>query len=243
MPRTNVEYATDNITVYRWCRWQCAYCWAWRIPLFRNRILRGKYNPVKEAEKYARIKEKRTIVVSFTSDPYPPDEIDLRWTRKVLLTLSKTNHKVMVLTKAPNLACMLDLDVFIFSNAEMWLGTTVISLEKTDLEPLAPKPQTRLNSLKYAKQYGIKTWLSIEPIIPGVTFPEKIVEETLSYVDFYVLGSFNYSRQLGFEISEDLKKKWYRKHVPKAIELLKKHGKRFLVKKELKKYMGGYNEK
>jgi len=238
MPRTNVEYATDNITVYRWCRWQCAYCWAWRIPLFRNRILRGKYNPVKEAEKYARIKEKRTIVVSFTSDPYPPDEIDYRWTRKVLLTLSKTNHKVMVLTKAPNLACMLDLDVFIFSNAEMWLGTTVICLEKTSWEPLAPKPLTRLNSLRYAKKFGVKTWLSIEPIIPKVTWPEEIVEETLDYVDFYVLGSFNYTKQLKLTyFDEDLKKKWYRKHVPKAIELLKKHGKRFFVKKELKKYL------
>jgi len=240
MPRTSVEYATDNITVYRYCLYQCRYCWAWNLPLFRKRIYSGKYDPVKEAEKYVRIKDKRVIVVSFTSDPYPPDEVSERKTRKVLLTLSKTNHKVMVLTKAPNLALTLDLDVFVFSNAEMWLGTTAIVLDKTSWEPLAPEPMVRLNALKYAKKFGIKTWLSIEPIIPKLTWPEEIVEETLDYVDFYVLGSFNYAKQLGYKfVDEELKAKWYRKHVVNAIEILKEHNKQFIIKKELKKYLQG----
>ena len=247
LPRSMVEYATDNITVYRYCLYQCQYCWAHRIPLFRSRIWRGKYDPVKEAEKYLRIRDRRTIVVSFTSDPYIPDEISERKTRKVLLTLSRSNHKVMVLTKAPNLACMLDLDVFIFSNTEMWLGTTVICLEKTDLEPLAPKPQTRLNSLKYAKMHGVKTWLSIEPIIPYITFPEDIVEQTINYVDWYVLGAFNYynriklpkvNRYIPSKFTKRELETWYRIHVPKAIKLLKEYNKPFFIKKELKKYLG-----
>ena len=84
MPKTNVEYATDNITVYRYCKNGCVYCWAWRIPLFSKRIEKGKYNPVEEARKYLKIRDRRVIVISFTSDPYPFEEVVWKITRRVL---------------------------------------------------------------------------------------------------------------------------------------------------------------
>ena len=232
MPKSNVDYATDNITVYREpCQFQCRYCWAWRIPLFSTRVTKGSYDPFEEASKYAKMRTPRIIVVSFTNDPYPPREKMLERTRRVLgiLALNKL-HKVLVLTKNPILA-LRDLDVF-GEHRNMWLGSTVISLRQTDWEPYAPHPLERLKALRFAHNKGVKTWLSIEPIIPGVTDAEAIIRESLSYIDWYVLGSFNYSERLA-KIPKSQLKKWYKEEIPKAVKLLEEHGKPYHIKKEL----------
>ena len=190
---------------------------------------------MKEAEKYLRKRGGRVIVVSFTSDPYQWEEERIQLTRRVLEVLSKARqHRVLILTKNPKLA-LRDLDLML-RHGDMWLGATVVSLERNEYEPLAPPPEDRLEALKQAKQRGVKTWLSIEPIIPSITYPEDIVEVTLGYVDWYVLGSLNYCRQLKLHsLTEGTLKLWYAAHVKSAVELLKKHGKQFHIKRELLK--------
>ena len=235
MPRSSVDYATDNITVYRRpCPYGCLYCWAWRVPLFRSRIERGAYDPVQEAWKYAGMRQRRTIVVSFTNDPYPPYEKVFEKTRRVLEVLARNpRHRVLILTKNPMLA-LRDIDIF-KKHPDMWLGTTVTSLQQTKWEPNAPSPEQRLEALRIAHEERIKTWLSIEPIIPGVTYPEFIVINTLKYVDWYVLGAFNYCKRFG--ISRTALKVWYEYHVMDAIETLRSCNKQFFIKKELRKYI------
>ncbi len=211
-------------------------CWAWRLPLFRSRISRGKYDPLTEAYRYVSAVRPRIIVISFTSDPYPPEEREKRLTGKVLRALAGSTcpHRVMILTKNPKLALELDKDVLTSRRrVSFWLGSTVICLKKTDLEPKAPSPSERLEALREAYGMGITTWLSIEPIIPHVTKPEEIIERTCDYVDLYVLGSFNYSRQLGFKLSSHELRMWYASHAFKAIELAKQLNKRIILKKEL----------
>ena len=235
MPKTSVEYATDQITVYRYCPYQCRYCWAWRIPLFANRIKRGRYDPVEEAKRYVKLKDKRVIVVSFTSDPYPPIENYKKLTRKVLEVLARSHHRVMVLTKNP---CMALRDQDIFLKGDFWLGTTIVTERfNNTLEPYAPSFLSRFHALEVAKCLGIKTWISIEPIIPEYTNPESIIEFSHRYVDYYVLGAFNYYKQLGFNYSKYELMKWYYLHVTEAIKLLEKYHKPYTVKKELKKYL------
>lgn len=239
MPRSGVEYATDQITVYRYCPYGCKYCYVWRSKLFSSRVQRGRYDPVEEAEKYLRIEDKRTIVVSFVSDPYPPDEVEKRITRRVLEKLFQSHHRIMVLTKNPVIPVMLDLDLFVNGN-DMWLGSTIVVLDGFDagvFEPKAPNPWLRLWSLKYAKSKGVKTWLSIEPIIPWKTDPVDIIEETKDFIDYYVLGALNYSKQLGYVFSKESMKEYYQYIVPKAIKLLEKYGKQFFIKKELRRYL------
>jgi len=123
-----------------------------------------------------------------------------------------------------------------FLRSPSGLGTTVISLEKTEWEPNAPEPELRLVALYAAHSEGVKTWLSIEPIIPGVTYPEKIVQETKDYVDWYVLGAFNYYRQLSNLKKEDLQE-WYNTHVKQAINLLESLNKDYYIKKELRRWI------
>ncbi|RLG59857.1 hypothetical protein DRN86_03580 [Candidatus Geothermarchaeota archaeon] len=253
MPRSGVEYATDNITVYRFCRGNCVYCWAWRVPIFRTRISKGKYNPIREAERYLSYLERRTIVISFTADPYPLEEVPQKLTRRVLEVLSKAKqHRILILTKNPVTAVTRDLDLML-RHGNMWLGTTITTLSDNVaevLEPGATLPSARLAALKFAHEKGVKTWISIEPIIPYVTYPEDIVRETAEYVDWYVLGSLNYWRLLripkicdpmpedGMFTSRDLAM-WYNKHVPETVKILESLGKDYFIKKELMRWLDG----
>ena len=238
MPRSSVDYATDQITVYRYCPYNCAYCYVWRNKLFASRVVRGRYDPVEEARKYLR-KNGRTIVVSFVSDPYPPEEAVRGLTRRVLELLCRTGNRVMVLTKNPLIPLSRDLDLFI-NGYDAWLGTTVITLSiviSSVLENHAPNPWLRLYALKLAKEKGVKTWLSIEPIIPYKTDIIDIINASKSFTDYYVLGAFNYPKHLGFKLSKEELRRYYQYKIPKAIELLESYGISYHIKKELKRYL------
>ena len=244
IPKSSVDYATDNITVYRFCNYGCRYCWAWRVPVFRSRVERGKYDPVAEARRYLR-RSGRVIVVSFTADPYPQVELEERRTREVLSVLAENpRNRVLVLTKNPVIA-LRDVDLMA-KHGDMWLGTTLTALDSRVAylwEPGAPSPVLRVVALERAREAGVRTWVSIEPIIPGVTYPEAIVEETVDFVDWYVLGSLNYVRQLRLPYREPDLREWYREHVVRALELLSGYGKPYFIKKELRRIIGSFAKK
>ncbi len=260
MPRTGVDYADYNITVYRYCPYQCLYCWAWRVPLNAKRIQGGKYVPEIEAERIAmRMKPDEIVVVSFTSDPYPLNEAWENRTRRVIFALRYYGcGTIMILTKNPLLA-LKDRDIMLTYIAgakcyvETWLGTTITSIDTVFpfshmLEANAPRTKLRLMALREYQKQGGKVWLSIEPIIPAhysSLYPENIVKKIITELDpdkiaLVVLGRLNYIRQIKKHMpismpSEKKATEFYREHVPEAIDILKQHGIPYHVKKELEK--------
>ena len=264
MPRTRVDYADWNITVYREpCPHACVYCWAWRVPVNAARITRGQYDPLIEAMRVARkaVPGER-VVVSFTSDPYPPWEARLNKTRSVIYLLRKEGYAtVMVLTKNPVLA-LKDIDVMLMKIAysrydvEAWLGTSITSADTEQLwsptlEPGAPRTLMRLTALREYQRQGGRVWLSIEPIIPvnhRDFHPEEIVDAALRHLDpgkiaLVVLGRLNYIPQIRkhmpFQLpSEDEEREYYRGHIPEALDRLREHGVPVHVKRELAQVLG-----
>ncbi|RLI27584.1 hypothetical protein DRO58_04015 [Candidatus Bathyarchaeota archaeon] len=235
MGKSYVEYATDQITVYPPpCPYKCAYCF-WGSPLWKARARRIKPKPLKEAERYVRLREHRIIVVSFTTDPYPPWKEVYTLTRQVLKILSEARqHKIMILTKNPSIA-LRDLDIM-KTHGNMWLGTTITQwkwVDRLKLEPKAPSPFMRSQALKWAHERGVKTWLSIEPIHKASN-PLAILENTIDHVDFYVFGKLNYAKTLGLEEPTPGE---YREKLEPALKLLDSLGKPYLVKKELKQVL------
>jgi len=231
--KTHVEYADLQITVYSGCPFRCRYCWA-NTPLFRYRTKNPK--PIEEARRFAKMRKKKTIVVSFTSDPYQPREFREKLTRRVLEILVPTKHKIMILTKNPGVPLFRDRDLLA---SNVWLGTTITSLHDISDEPLAPPNSERIRNLLAAHIDGVYTWISMEPIIPKVTDPYKIVKSTYKFVDFYVLGKLNYAKRFGYAPSDDFYDDWYRKVIPPVVDLLKELGKPFFIKKELREVLWG----
>jgi len=235
MTKTSVEYASENITVYpQPCPLRCKYCWA-SLPIWQHRIRSA--HPIEEALRLARSKRKLTIVVSFTSDPYQPRELVEHKTRKTLEILSTTKHKVMLLTKS----CIAENDFPFFASwvhkgMDLWIGSTLTSVVAIPDEPsICGGNRRRIEMLQSAHNLRLHTWASIEPILPNVTYPHQIVEATHDFIDWYVLGSLNYAKQLGYVIPEG----YYQHELPRAIETLEKHKKPYLIKKELRRFMRG----
>ncbi len=212
------------------------------IPIRRVRKIRYKgyvYNLMTESSNYA------IPYIVHNCDPYPPEEQSIRLTLKVLLTLCLTNrHKIMILTKNP-FPASIDIkdNLPLLLHPKLYLGTTIISLDKTEWEPNAPHPQDRIDAIGYIphiqfeldEEIDIKTWISIEPIIPDVTNPIEIIEETKLFTDWYVLGALNYYTRFGF--NKNQLKTYYNQYVPKAIQLLEELGKPYWIKSELLKWL------
>lgn len=235
MTATSVEYAQEQITIYPSCVYSCIYCWA-NTPLFRYRTRNP--HPLEEALRLSRCRKAKTIVVSFTSDPYQPREEKEGLTRRVLeiLGYSKAPHRVLILTKNPRLALERDgsYNMLLTNRISVWLGSTVTALDRVVDEPHAPCNRERLEALQEAHRLGIPTWMSIEPIIPSITDPAAIIKESHSFVDWYVLGRLNYAKRFGYRIPDG----YYKQMLPEVVALLDSLGKPFLVKKELKKEVG-----
>jgi len=197
MGKTNVEYATDQITVYPApCPFKCRYCWS-QDPLWIHRTKNP--NPIWEAEQLSRVRKPKTVVVSFTTDPYQPRELAELKTLETLTVLAASDHKVMVLTKS----CVVETDFpqfakWVQNRMDLWLGMTLTSVVAIDDEPLASPNPLRIKTLQNAHNIGLKTWVSIEPWIPDKTFPRQIIEATHGFVDWYVIGRLDYETRHGY---------------------------------------------
>jgi len=230
LTKTGVEYADEQISIYPApCTYACRYCWA-RLPIWRYRLKNP--HPIREANRLVRSKKPKSIVISFTGDPYQPREWKEGLTRRVLeilLLQSKVKHTIMILTKNPKFA--LDRDYLLLRGRNVWLGTTLTAMHKIKDEPNSPSNLQRALALDLAHSAGLRTWVSIEPWIPGVTDPLEIIKATHEFVDWYVIGRLDYETHLGYS---KIPKGWYRDKLLAVIDMLEALGKPYHIKKQLK---------
>jgi len=196
MGSSKVEYATDQITISKGCPYECEYCWT-RLPFFEARASRWKPRPIAEAKRYASmISQRKKIVISFWSEPYC--ETNRHTTKNVLEILSKSKHTIILLTKNPVIALN---DSHIMKKIEdFWFGSTITATIKIPEEPYAPPNPLRIKGLATAHDEGLKTFMSIEPVLPqyAMEVPE-IIKTTADFMDFYIIGRMNYETRLGYE--------------------------------------------
>lgn len=100
--------------------------------------------------------------------------------------------------------------------------------DSLEWEPGAATPTERTFALEEAHRRGITTWASLEPVIQPET-SLKLIEETLDFVDIYKVGKWNHDKRAN-EID-------WKAFGRAAIDLLKKHKKKFMIKKDLAAYL------
>ncbi len=230
------EYAKLALNIYSGCEHGCKYCYVPKIlrrkkeDFHKNIKVRDNILSLVEEDAYKLSKEglKDRILLCFTCDPYQPLEINLGITRKILKILNKYNLNFQILTKG-GIEAIRDFELY-KKEDEFATTLTFANKEHSKLyEPGAPDPESRIASLIEAKKYGIKTWVSLEPIINS-NQTLKLIDMTYRYVDKYKIGKINYDR-----IAEK-KVDWER--VTKEICLkLKSLNKEFYIKEDLRKYL------
>jgi len=196
----------------------------------------GRFNLGHKAEKFEKdaqylgsINEKRSILLSFTTDPYQHLDVQLQLTRKAIQILHKYQLKVSILTKG-GIRSERDLDLLASNpNLSEYGITLVFSSEKyrEEIEPFAANINERIQVLRKAHEMGIFTYVSLEP----VWFAEEslnIIDMTHEYVDLYKVGKLNHHPQ-----AKTVNWAEFRRNV---IRKLEDHNKKYYIKRDLQKY-------
>lgn len=160
---------------YFGCEHSCVYCY---VPRMMPGRLRGrawgsfvevKVNiPKVLASELRRVSRGRVLVSSIT-DPYQPIEKLYELTRSCLKLLASRGLEVTVLTKSS----LFKRDLDLMDEERFEVGVTVTTVKAyRELEPLSDPPLRRLEALKEASEEGLRTFVFLGPLIPGVVDEE-----------------------------------------------------------------------
>lgn len=228
------------INQYVGCGHNCSYCYARFIGRWRPKDY-GKWGAWVEAKVNAPelVKDKYVagwVFMSSISDPYQPIEERLKLTRKILAVMDK-RIKLAVQTKSD--LVLRDIALFKkFKNIE--IGLTINSFDgksKRFFEPCSSANEKRIKALKVLKKHGLKTYVFVSPIIPGLTNLKDVIAKTKDFADYYWFEFINL-RGAGKEFADMLKTKF-----PKSFAIVKDKERFSEFIKECKKIINKANIK
>lgn len=233
------EYCELAANLYRGCSHGCIYCYA---PSATYRQREDFYNNVtprnnilkqleKDAVELQRSGETRSVLLSFTSDPYQKLDVKEKLTRNAIKILHAHDLKVTILTKGGRRSER-DFDL-LSSRPELSLyGATLVFSDETlrqEIEPNAAPTKERIQSLEIAHdEFKIPTWASIEPVWEAEQSLE-LMKEAMDYIDIFKIGKLNYNPQ-----SKNVD---WKQFAHDAIKLMKDNNKNYYIKEDLRKFL------
>jgi len=163
------------------------------------------------------------IDMSLSSDPYPPEEIKHRLTRKILEILLPKGFKVQITTKSNLFTRDLDL----ISKYNVTVSITITTLDNAlahIIEPGSPKPSERLKALEKLSEFNVPFSVRVDPIIPFLNDDEDELRELVRIVvdigakhvvtSTYKARPDNFKRMV--EAFSELEDKWMKLYYPKG---------------------------
>lgn len=228
------EYAKLAVNLYRGCDHGCCFCYAPSVlkmsradfsqPCERPGLL---HKLKRDAAELQNVCDDRPILLCFSTDPYQLIDEDLQITRCAIEILKAHGRTVEILTKGGMRA---ERDFDLLDNGDAYAAT--LTFKKPDdswkWEPRAEVPRSRLQALWAAKKRGLRTWVSMEPVIdPAQSLDLIRITAHDGIVDLYKLGAWNYDARAK-EID------WI-SYYYKAIEIIEKAGGEYFVKDDLLK--------
>lgn len=183
LTKSNIPGADYCLNPYVGCTHACRYCYARFMTKYRDLDEPwGEFVDVKvnAAEVLRRQLERRrktggSVLVGTVTDAYQPLERELGLTRAVLAALVGEGFDVGVLTKSDLVARDVDVLRELGGAVEM----TITSLDdgvRAAFEPGAPPPARRLAALRILRDNGVRTSVSVGPVLPGFTDLRAIFE-------------------------------------------------------------------
>ena len=222
------EYGDYALNIYTGCPHRCYYCFAPSV-LRKDREtfhtdVRPRDGIVEAVEKQLAsgdIKGK-TIHLCFTCDPYPRG-YDTTPTREIIKLIKASGNHVQILTKGDG-----SRDINLLDSND-WYGVTLTGdiFDQPKTEPGAESIVNRMRGLVLAKQAGVKTWISYEPVLNAKAVLRQLYEWK-PMLDKVKIGKLNYH-------PSDIDWKWFGNE---AEYICKKIGLGYYIKDDLRKEMG-----
>jgi len=227
------EYCEIAVNPYQGCSHGCIYCYVPRMPGRNRENFHKKDIPKKyilqaiETDLERGNYEGKHILLCFTCDPYQKSELGFQVTRETLKLFKRFGVIPVILTKGG--IALRDIDLL--KRAKAWYGATLTIDNEADSlrwEPRAALPEIRINNLIAMHEYGIKTWVSLEPVIyPAQTL--ELIDRTHKFIDMYKVGKMNHHR---INPTPD-----WGKFAREVVKKLKFYNKQYYIKKDLGKYL------
>lgn len=190
------EYGDYAINIYTGCPHRCYYCFAPQVLRRDREVFHSCVEPrpgIVEAVERQLDAEQITgklIHLCFTCDPYPLGA-DNGATRDIIKLLKAAGNHVQILTKN-GIGAQRDFDLL---DGEDWFGVTYAGYTTSPVVPPKEEPNAgwaidRFRALVLAKNKGIRTWVSCEPVFDVAAIYRLI--ETGEYIDLFKIGKLNY---------------------------------------------------
>lgn len=174
------EYPPDGGTVpiidpYEGCTIGCPYCFQRENPNWNENLL-VKLNVSELIKEQLNNWDKRkTIYIGSKCDPYMEIENKYELTKKCLIELSKLRIPTMITTKAHHNIIFRDIDILKSYGADLTVLLGLSNLNQiTDLNKSHKIKNIKLANRLYEE--GVKVWVFITPILPGITDVNKMIE-------------------------------------------------------------------
>lgn len=189
------EYFELGCHIYRGCSHGCKYCYnalgREGVQFYQATPREGYVDQLsREAEALASKGETRKILLSFTCDPYQPLDREYQKTRRALEVLKGRGLHVAILTKGGRNASR-DFDLL---DAGDEFGITLTGISNNlaaTWENGAARPSERITVLSAAKEAGLRTFVSVEPVLyPGEAL--AAIEATKDLADIFLVGKLNH---------------------------------------------------
>ncbi len=186
-----------TLNPYAGCSMGCIYCYIRGSKYGGDHGVNvsAKYNAVPILKKQLKNRilknERGFIVLGSAADPYPTVEQDLKLTREILGLIKRYKFPLHICTKSTMIMRDMDIlrgikeDAILPSKLEGRLESGLIvsfsfsTLKKeisSILEPGAPSPMARLETMKKCSEAGFKTGIVNMPVLPYISDSEEDLE-------------------------------------------------------------------
>jgi DNA repair photolyase len=174
-----------SVNPYRGCQHACAYCYARPSHQYlsfgagtdfdRRIVVKTNAPELLAIELRGRSWKKETVVFSGNTDCYQPLEASYELTRRCLEVCLARGNPIGMITKG----ALVRRDIDVLSELSKRCGAhvtiTIPFLDETvarKIEPGAPTPNKRFETLRALSEAGIPTGIAIAPLIPGLNDPD-----------------------------------------------------------------------
>lgn len=183
------EYGDYALNIYTGCPHRCYYCFAPNTLHRTREEFHSHVEPRRDIVEETRRQIEREgitgklIHLCFLCDPYPVG-YDTTPTREIIKLLKESGNHVQILTKGDGSR---DFDLL---DSGDWYGITY-SGARIDQEPRAQFAFGRMEDLGDARDRGIKTWVSFEPVI-NADYVLNVLSNCRELFDKVKIGKLNY---------------------------------------------------